>query len=61
MKYKQLLSEDEWIDIEDQLYQEQSDIYGVEVGIGAEAVQKLLKDIDLEVEAESLKRRSLTF
>ena len=41
-----------------QLYQEQSDIYGVEVGIGAEAIQKLLKDIDLEVEAESLKRRS---
>ena len=54
LKYKQLLSEDEWIDIEDQLYQEQSDIYGVEVGIGAEAIQKLLKDIDLEVEAEEV-------
>ena len=59
MKYKQLLSEDEWIDIEDQLYQEQSDIYGVEVGIGAEAIQKLLKDIDLEVEAESLREEVL--
>ena len=59
LKYKQLLSEDEWIDIEDQLYQEQSDIYGVEVGIGAEAVQKLLKDIDLEVEAESLREEVL--
>ena len=59
LKYKQLLSEDEWIDIEDQLYQEQSDIYGVEVGIGAEAVQKLLKDIYLEVEAESLREEVL--
>ena len=59
LKYKQLLSEDEWIDIEDQLYQEQSDIYGVEVGIGAEAIQKLLKDIDLEVEAESLREEVL--
>ena len=59
LKYKQLLSEDEWIDIEDQLYQEQSDIYGVEVGIGGEAVPKLLKDIDLEVEAESLREEVL--
>ncbi len=59
LKYKQLLSEDEWIDVEDQLYQEQSDIYGVEVGIGAEAIQKLLKDIDLEVEAESLREEVL--
>ena len=59
LKYKQLLSEDEWIDIEDQLYQEQSDIYGVEVGIGAEAIQKLLKDNDLEVEAESLREEVL--
>lgn len=59
LKYKQLLSEDEWIDIEDQLYQEQSDIYGVEVGIGAEAIQKLLKDIDLEIEAESLREEVL--
>ena len=59
LKYKQLLSEDEWIDVEDHLYQEQSDIYGVEVGIGAEAIQKLLKDIDLEIEAESLREEVL--
>jgi|TARA_B100000497_G_C7692719_1_gene421722 DNA-directed RNA polymerase subunit beta' len=55
LRYKQLLSEDEWIEIEDQLYQEDSNLYGVEVGIGAEAIQKLLKDVDLEVEAESLR------
>lgn len=60
LKYKQLLSEDEWIEIEDQLYQEDSNLYGVEVGIGAEAIQKLLKDVDLEVEAESLREDVLS-
>ena len=60
LNYKKLLSEDEWIEIEDQLYQEDSDLHGVEVGIGAEAVQKLLKDIDLEVEAESLREEVLS-
>jgi DNA-directed RNA polymerase subunit beta' len=60
LTYKKLLSEDEWIEIEDQLYQEDSSLYGVEVGIGAEAIQKLLKDIDLEVEAESLREEVLS-
>lgn len=60
LSYKKLLSEDEWIEIEDQLYQEDSELYGVEVGIGAEAIQKLLKDIDLEVEAESLREEVLS-
>jgi len=60
LHYKKLLSEDEWIEIEDQLYQEDSDLYGVEVGIGAEAIQKLLIDIDLEVEAESLREEVLS-
>ena len=58
LKYKQLLSEDEWIDIEDQLYQEQSELYGVEVGIGAEAIQKLLK-ILIRSRSRKFKRRSL--
>lgn len=58
--YKKLLSEDEWIEVEDQLYQEDSELYGVEVAIGAEAIQKLLKDIDLEVEAESLREEVLS-
>jgi len=59
LRYKQLLSEEEWIAIEDQLYQEDSELTGVEVGIGAEAIQKLLRDIDLEVEAESLREEIL--
>jgi DNA-directed RNA polymerase subunit beta' len=60
LTYKKLLSEDEWIEIEDQLYQEDSNLYNVEVGIGAEAIQRLLKDIDLEVEAESLREEVLS-
>jgi DNA-directed RNA polymerase subunit beta' len=60
LTYKKLLSEDEWIEIEDQLYQEDSNLYGVEVGIGAEAIQRLLKDIDLEVEAETLREEVLS-
>lgn len=55
LTYKKLLSEDEWIEIEDQLYQEDANLHGVEVGIGAEAIQALLKHIDLEIEAESLR------
>nr|BDA97450.1 RNA polymerase beta' subunit [Cryptomonas sp. NIES-345]BDA98411.1 RNA polymerase beta' subunit [Cryptomonas sp. NIES-1327] len=60
LNYKKLLTEDEWIEIEDQLYQKDSDLYGVEVGIGAEAIQKLLKDIDLDVETETLREEVLS-
>nr|BBK20529.1 RNA polymerase b'-subunit [Cryptomonas sp. SAG 977-2f] len=60
LAYKKLISEDEWIEVEDQLYQEDSDLHGVEVGIGAEAIQRLLKDIDLEVEAESLREEVIS-
>nr|BBK20445.1 RNA polymerase b'-subunit [Cryptomonas sp. CCAC 1634B] len=55
LTYKKLLTEDEWVHVEDLLYQEQSVLHGVEVGIGAEAVQKLLGDVDLEIEAEGLR------
>jgi DNA-directed RNA polymerase subunit beta' len=44
LSYKQLLTEDQWIEIEDQLYDEESQLVGVEVGIGAEALQRLLQD-----------------
>ncbi|MBE9043828.1 DNA-directed RNA polymerase subunit gamma [Pleurocapsales cyanobacterium LEGE 10410] len=52
---KQLLTEDQWIEIEDQLYSEDSELIGVEVGIGAEAVQRLLEEVNLEEEAEKLR------
>jgi DNA-directed RNA polymerase subunit beta' len=55
LTYKQLLTEDQWIEIEDELYSEDSQLTGVEVGIGAEALQQLLKDIQLDEEAERLR------
>ena len=55
LTYKQLLTEDQWIEIEDQLYSEESNLSGVEVGIGAEALARLLADINLETEAERLR------
>ena len=55
LSYKQLLTEDQWIEIEEQLYSEDSELIGVEVGIGAEAVQRLLEEVELEAEAEKLR------
>ncbi len=57
LTYKQLLTEDQWIEIEDQLYDEDSQLVGVEVGIGAEALQRLLQDLNLEEEAEKLREQ----
>jgi DNA-directed RNA polymerase subunit beta' len=55
LTYKQLLTEDQWMEIEDQIYSEDSQLSGIEVGIGAEAIQRLLQDINLEAEAEQLR------
>jgi len=55
LSYKQLLSEDQWLELEDQIYAEDSQLEGIEVGIGAEAVQRLLQDLNLELEAEKLR------
>jgi DNA-directed RNA polymerase subunit beta' len=55
LSYKQLLTEDQWLEIEDALYSEDSQLTGVEVGIGAEALARLLSDIALEKEAENLR------
>jgi DNA-directed RNA polymerase subunit beta' len=55
LSYKQLLTEDQWIEIEDQIYDEESELEGVEVGIGAEALMQLLQDLDLEGVAEKLR------
>ncbi|MBD2554270.1 DNA-directed RNA polymerase subunit gamma [Limnothrix sp. FACHB-708] len=60
LSYKQLLSEEQWIEIEDRLYADDSDLEGVEVGIGAEAIQRLLQDIPLEQEAERLREEIAT-
>ncbi|MBP0000336.1 MAG: DNA-directed RNA polymerase subunit gamma [Cyanobacteria bacterium SID2] len=55
LAYKQLLLEDQWMEIEEQLYDEDSQLEGIEVGIGAEAIKRLLEDIDLDSEAEKLR------
>ncbi|PMB42117.1 DNA-directed RNA polymerase subunit gamma [Fischerella thermalis CCMEE 5330] len=60
LSYKQLLSEDQWLEIEDQIYSEDSTLQGVEVGIGAEALLRLLADINLEQEAETLREEITT-
>ena len=55
LSYKQLLTEDQWIDLEDQIYAEDPVLDGIEVGIGAEAIKQLLQNINLEREAERLR------
>ena len=55
LSYKQLLTEDQWLEIEEQLYAEESELYGVEVGIGAEAIERILQEMELEAEAEKLR------
>ncbi|NEQ67920.1 MAG: DNA-directed RNA polymerase subunit gamma [Symploca sp. SIO1B1] len=55
LSYKQLLTEDQWLEIEEQLYSEDTELTDVEVGIGAEALQRLLQDLNLETEAEGLR------
>jgi len=60
LTYKQLLTEDQWLEIEEQLYSEDSQLVGIEVGIGAEALQRLLQDVDLETEAERLREEIAT-
>nr|YP_009546298.1 RNA polymerase beta' subunit [Gelidium gabrielsonii]AYO27646.1 RNA polymerase beta' subunit [Gelidium gabrielsonii] len=59
LHYKQLLEGYEWRALEDQLYPQSSNLFGIEVSIGAEAVYKLLKDIDLQDTVNSLREDSL--
>ncbi|WP_448514106.1 DNA-directed RNA polymerase subunit gamma [Parathermosynechococcus lividus] len=59
LTYKQLLSEDQWQEIEEQIYSEDSELEDIEVGIGAEAIQRLLQDLDLPAEAEQLREEIL--
>lgn len=55
LEEKKLLTEEQWHEIEDEIYREDTRLEGVEVGIGAEALQQLLDRIDLEAEAEQLR------
>ncbi|MFM7265343.1 MAG: DNA-directed RNA polymerase subunit gamma, partial [Cyanobium sp.] len=56
LAYKQLLTEDEWLEIEDQIFAEDSEIENEPVvGIGAEALKSLLEDLNLAEIAEQLR------
>ncbi len=57
LAYKQLLTEDQFLEIEDQMYEEGSDLQlPIDWSmIGAEAIQRLLQDLSLEEEAEKLR------
>nr|YP_009397847.1 RNA polymerase b'-subunit [Sonderella linearis]ARW67033.1 RNA polymerase b'-subunit [Sonderella linearis] len=59
LNYKQLLEGYEWRSLEDVLYNNSSNISDVEVSIGAEAIFKLLNDIDLANTVEILREESL--
>ena len=61
LKYKQLLTEDEWLEIEDEIYAEESEIENEpKVNIGAEALKQLLQDLDLEATAKALSEEIAT-
>jgi len=59
--YKQLLEGYEWRSLEDKLYgaTSTSNLLDIEVGIGAEAIYQLLKDVDLKASIEILREEAL--
>nr|QCI03968.1 RNA polymerase b'-subunit [Antithamnionella ternifolia] len=59
LSYKQLLEGYEWRALEDKLYPQSSNLFGIEVSIGAEAVYKLLQDIDLKATVDILREEAL--
>ena len=59
LSYKQLLEGYEWRALEDKLYPQSSNLFGIEVNIGAEAIYKLLKDLDLTAIVEMLREEAL--
>ncbi len=62
LSYKQLLTEDQFLEIEDQLFEEDSTLQ-LEPDwamIGAEAIQRLLVDIDLNAEGDGLREEIST-
>nr|YP_010337892.1 RNA polymerase beta' subunit [Timspurckia oligopyrenoides]UNJ17477.1 RNA polymerase beta' subunit [Timspurckia oligopyrenoides] len=56
---KQLLEGYEWKALEDKLYKEFSSTSGIEVSIGAEAIKKLLENIDLQSIANELREEAI--
>nr|YP_009398682.1 RNA polymerase b'-subunit [Kuetzingia canaliculata]ARW67868.1 RNA polymerase b'-subunit [Kuetzingia canaliculata] len=59
LSYKQLLEGYEWRALEDKLHNKLSTFFDIEVGIGAEAIYRLLKDIDLKNTVNLLREEAL--
>nr|YP_010198988.1 RNA polymerase b-subunit [Hydropuntia urvillei]UAD88437.1 RNA polymerase b-subunit [Hydropuntia urvillei] len=59
LNYKQLLEGYEWRNLEENLSVYKSNLFGIEVGIGAEAIHKLLDNIDLQNTIQILRDESL--
>nr|QCI04620.1 RNA polymerase b'-subunit [Apoglossum ruscifolium] len=59
LHYKQLLEGYEWRSLEDKLYPQSSKLFGIEVSIGAEAIYRLLNDINLKSSVEILREEAL--
>jgi len=59
LSYKQLLEGYEWRALEDKLYPQSSNLFGIEVSIGAEAIYKLLQDLDLKTTVNTLREEAL--
>ena len=55
----QLLEGYDWRILEEQLYPQTADTLGIEVSIGAEAIIKLLQDLDLESTARALREEAV--
>ncbi|WP_396034988.1 DNA-directed RNA polymerase subunit gamma [Candidatus Cyanaurora vandensis] len=62
LSYKQILTEDNYLEVEDQRWTDDTplDLANDWAMIGAEAIQRLLKDINLEEETERLREELLT-
>nr|YP_009315344.1 RNA polymerase beta-subbunit [Yamadaella caenomyce]SCW23799.1 RNA polymerase beta-subbunit [Yamadaella caenomyce] len=59
LSYKQLLEGYEWRAMEDKLYPQCPNLFGIEVSIGAEAILKLLNDLDLKSSTNLLREEAL--
>ena len=59
LEYKQLLEAYQWRLLEDDLYSKSGHLLDVEVGIGAEAIYRLLQDVDLNSTVQLLREEAL--
>ncbi len=62
LTYKQILTEDQYLEIEEQRWTEDSPLEMGDdwAGIGAEAIQRLMQDLELEKETETLREELAT-